>query len=196
MIVNDLIRAVLFAALLFVVQFGKFKPDRTFIVILTCIILSEISAQFFNSSRATIMPIAVPVDRRVDAASTSMFSLTGVAIAATAAGPALFSLLGAEVAVSTCIATYIISCIMTLRIDDRCQPNRHAAGHFWHGWRLSLRRLAGNQQLCARTIWLEDTWSKSEAIRTIGDDVSRRKFKSVPFSAESLSKDWVSTAPT
>jgi MFS family permease len=132
MIVNDSIRAGLFAALLFVVQFGKLQNDQIFIAILVCIILSEISAQFFNPSRAAIMQMVIPTDRRVDAASMSMFSLTGVAIIATAAGPAVFGLLGPRVAITTCIATYIISCIATLRVDARNQPSQHVAGHFWH----------------------------------------------------------------
>jgi MFS family permease len=77
MIVNDLIRAGLFAGLLLVVQFGKLKHDQVFVVILVCIILSEISAQFFNPSRAAIMQVVIPADQRVDAAGMSMFSLTG-----------------------------------------------------------------------------------------------------------------------
>lgn len=176
MIVNDSIRAGLFAVLLLVVQFGKLKHHQIFIVILVCIILSELSAQFFNPSRAAIMQMVIPADRRVDAASMSMFSLTGVAIIATAAGPAVSGLLGARVAISTCIATYIISCVMILCVDDRHQPNRHVVGHFWHDFvdgarvtwgtpalrtvlsrRLSLRRLTGSQQLCACFIWVEDT---------------------------------------
>jgi MFS family permease len=152
MIVNDSIRAGLFVVLLFVVQFGELKHDQIFIVILVCIILSEISAQFFNPSRAACMQMVIPADRRVDAASMSMFSLTGVAIIATAAGPAVFGLFGARVAIATCIATYLISCIMTLRVDDQHQPNRHVAGRFWHDFVDGARVAWGTSAL--RTVLL------------------------------------------
>ncbi|MFD8101173.1 MFS transporter [Nocardia fluminea] len=131
MIVNDWIRVGVFATLLAVVQFADSSPGRVFAAIIICIILSEISAQFFNPSRAAVMQLVIPPDRRIEAASMSMFSLTGVAIMATATGPAVFGLFGARVAICVCIATYAISLMMTVRVQDEYQPQRQVAGHFW-----------------------------------------------------------------
>ncbi|MGW6624499.1 MFS transporter [Nocardia sp. NPDC055002] len=131
MIVNDWIRVGVFATLLAVIQFADSSPGRVFAAIIICIVLSEISAQFFNPSRAAVMQLVIPPDRRIEAASMSMFSLTGVAIMATAAGPAVFGLLGARVAICVCIATYAISLVMTVRVHDEYQPQRQVAGHFW-----------------------------------------------------------------
>lgn len=131
MIVNDCFRVGLFVSLLLVNWFGGLDNAATFTAIVICVILSETSAQFFNPSRAAIMQLVIPEDRRVDAASMSMFSLTGVAIVATAAGPAVFGLFGAQVAIVVCVGTYAASGIMTVRVRDRYHPERRAAGRFW-----------------------------------------------------------------
>ncbi|MFB7876141.1 MFS transporter [Nocardia sp. NPDC056064] len=131
MIVNDCLRVGLFVALLLVVRLGGLDNAATFAAIVICVVVSETSAQFFNPSRAAIMQLVIPEDRRVDAASMSMFSLTGVAIVATAAGPAVFGLFGAQVAIAACVATYAVSCVMTVRVRDSYRPERRVVGRFW-----------------------------------------------------------------
>ncbi|MEV4204775.1 MFS transporter [Nocardia salmonicida] len=131
MIVNDWMRVGIFTTLLAVVQFGDSSPGRMFAAIVVCIILSEISAQFFNPARAAVMQLIIPPDRRIEAASMSMFSLTGVASMATVAGPAIFGLFGARIAICVCITTYALSYVMTVRVRGKYQPQRQVAGHFW-----------------------------------------------------------------
>ncbi|KAF0848601.1 MFS transporter [Nocardia caishijiensis] len=139
MIVNDCLRAGLFVALLLLGLSGTAASAEMFVVLLICICLSATSAQFFNPSRAAVMQLVVPEDRRVDAASMSMLSLTGVAVLASAAGPAVFALFGAAVAVSVCIATYAISGIMTVLVRDRYHPQGRAVGRFRHDFSDGLR---------------------------------------------------------
>ncbi|MFI5501657.1 MFS transporter [Nocardia asteroides] len=149
MIVNDWLRAGLFSSLLLIVQFGGLGNAQLFIVILACVVVSETSAQFFNPSRASIMQLVIPEDRRVDAASLSMFSLTGVAIAATAAGPAVFGLFGARAAISSCIAAYALSGILTTRVCREHRPVPRVSGEFWRdlsdgartAWRAPMLRI-------------------------------------------------------
>ncbi|MEU4322635.1 MFS transporter [Nocardia fluminea] len=149
MIVNDWIRVGIFAMLLGVVEFGEASPGRIFAAIVICTALSEVCAQFFNPSRAAVMHLVVPPDRRIEAASMSMFSLTGVAIIATGAGPAVFGLFGARIAICVCIATYMTSYVMSVRVRGRYQPERQAAGRFWRDfsdgarsvWRVPMLRV-------------------------------------------------------
>ncbi|MEU3012771.1 MFS transporter [Nocardia asteroides] len=149
MIVSGWVRAGLLASLLLIVQFGGLGSAQLFTVILSCVVVSETSAQFFNPARASIMQVVIPEDRRVDAASLSMFSLTGVAIAATAAGPAVFGLFGARAAISSCVAAYVLSGILTTRVCREHRPATGVSGRFWRdlsdgvraAWRAPMLRV-------------------------------------------------------
>ncbi|WP_336084515.1 MFS transporter [Nocardia sp. SSK8] len=139
MIVNDCLRAGLFTLLLGAVQVIRLTEVQIYAAILVCIVVSETSAQFFNPARAAVMHVAIPEDRRVDAASMSMFSLTGVAIIAAAAGPALFGIFGATVAISVCVVMYSASGVMVVRSGDHYQPARVAGNRFWRDFTEGVR---------------------------------------------------------
>lgn len=194
MVVTDLSRAVLFVVLLGV-EFGRFGHGRIFVAIVGCIVLSEICAQFFNPSRAAMLQVIVPSERRVEAVSMTMFSLTGVAIIATAAGPAIFGLFGARMAIIISIATYSLSCVMTLRVNSRHQPNRKVAGNFWRDfidgaqvlWRMPMLRIVMiGVCLYSVSLGVNNSVLALFALKTLGLSVSEYGFLAMLFPAGNL----------
>lgn len=75
-------------------------------------------AQFFNPARAAVMQRIVAPEMRLAAAARSSFATTGVAIAATASGPAIFSVAGPWAALALNALTFALSALLLLFLNS------------------------------------------------------------------------------
>lgn len=101
-------------------------------LIIAVILLSSTVAQFFNPSRAAAIQVVIPDERREDAAGLSLFSVTGIAVASTAAGPAIFAAAGGAAAASLSALCFLFSwlTILRLRVIQTKALDRDA--RYWH----------------------------------------------------------------
>ncbi|MBH0116808.1 MFS transporter [Salinibacterium sp. NG253] len=111
MIKADLLRAVLIAP---VIVLAATTPSRGLTIgSLLCLLVGiSVLSQFFNPARAALMQVVIPVSRRVDASSKSMFASLGVATIAAALGPILFALYGAIPALTITMLTFLVSALV------------------------------------------------------------------------------------
>jgi MFS family permease len=94
MIAADMARVILFLSCFGSLCLWADHQILPLILILGVVALNSIGAQFFNPARAAVMQLVIPQDKRADAASWSMFSVTGVAIISAASAPAIFVVSG------------------------------------------------------------------------------------------------------
>ncbi|WP_067663908.1 MFS transporter [Nocardia miyunensis] len=131
MVVSDAARVLCYTVLLIVVEWESGSDAVRYWAALIVLTSGNVSAQFFNPARAALMQVVIPEERRVEAASTSMFALTGVAMAATALGPISYAVLGVAASISVCIGAYGLSLLMTCLTENRSVRADDPPGHFW-----------------------------------------------------------------
>jgi len=179
MIGADAIRA--FNFLLFIMIYLLFNLNQMQVLtgVVLLLFINSVAAQFFNPSRQVIMQIVIPSERRVEASSKAMFSLTGISILSASLGPALFAWIGPVWALLINVLTFTcsmlcIACTRNLRMnllaDQELQP-------FWRGffsglqfsWRhTSIRTLLIGVALYGFSLGVNNVTLSLYAFKTLG----------------------------
>ncbi len=195
MISSDAVRALLFAILLAILLYGRSSSTTQYGTMLAILTLSNVAAQFFNPARAALMQVIIPPDRRIEAASSAMFALTGVAMVATTLGPIIFAILGPALSAVVCIAAYLLSLTMTYLVADRPVPSSGAPDHFWSDFAGGLRMAWGSGPLRAVlfgivlygiSLGINNTAIGLYSLKTLGLPPSRYGLLSMMFPAGNL----------
>ncbi|MFE4230148.1 MFS transporter [Arthrobacter sp. NPDC056886] len=104
----------------------KYMESNGLAIILPIIMMTaavSALAQFFNPARAAVMQRILAPEMRLAAAARSSFATTGVAIVATASGPALYALAGPWFALAFNAVTFALSAFLLVFLNG-AESNR------------------------------------------------------------------------
>lgn len=123
MIVTDLVRAALVAALLVLPALGSRVPALTQLVVVYAVLaLASASAQFFNGARFGILAVALaPDDQPRASASTQATMAIAAIVGPPIAAPLLFTV-GVGWALVANAASFLLSYVFTLRMRVDARP--------------------------------------------------------------------------
>ncbi|MQY20074.1 MFS transporter [Nocardia macrotermitis] len=195
MVVSDAVRALFYAILLIVLVCGSESSAVQYGASLIVLTIGNVSAQFFNPARGALMQVIIPAEQRVEAAGTSMFALTGVAMAATALGPVSYAVLGTVASISVCIGAYGISLSMTCLTTNRSIRAESSPAHFWsefaEGFRTawgsaSLRMILIGVVLYGISLGINSTTLSLYGLKTLGLEPEQYGLLSMMFPAGNL----------
>lgn len=94
------------------------SENRTTITtaLLVGVLCVSVAGQFFDPARISLVQLIVPEARRVDAASMSLFVVSGGAVVATMSGPAVYSAVGGEASVALSAALYVLALLLLVTL--------------------------------------------------------------------------------
>lgn len=126
MIVSDWARVGVIVASAAVLKYMESDGHAIIFPIIAMTAAVSALAQFFNPARAAVMQRIVAPEMRLAAAARSSFATTGVAIVATASGPALFAVAGPWVALAFNALTFAMSALFLIFLNS-AEPDGETA---------------------------------------------------------------------
>ena len=139
MVATDLLRAAAFIPIFLIV--GGSSNSTIILAMLALLLTTASLSQFFNPSRAAVMQVVIPANRRVDASSKSTFAGLGVAVIATMLGPGLFALFGPAPSLVINMITFMVSAflIALTRNIQTIHADQIEGGRYWTNFRNGFR---------------------------------------------------------